>query len=59
MYPVEVKLALQRVGELLTTVTLVHNDSNIIHATYNPFGMYSDQIAIDHHGNVTLKRKFM
>ena len=58
MYTAEVKLPIQRVGDYLTTVTLVHNDSNIIHVTYNTFGGNSDQIAIDNHGNVTLKKKF-
>ena len=58
MYTAEVKLAFQRVGDYLTTVTLVHGDSDIIHVTYNTNGLYHDQIAIDNHGNVTLKKKF-
>ena len=61
MYTVEVKLAFQRVGQPLTTVGVVYNDSRIRkinHVVYNTHGVYLDRIAIDHQGNVTLKKKF-
>ena len=61
MYTAEVKLAFHKVGDNLTTVGVVFNDSNIMnifHVTYNAFGSYRNQIAIDHQGRVTVKQKF-
>ena len=61
VYTAEVKLAFHEVGDYLTTVGVVFNDSeilDILHVVYNTNGFYRNRIAIDHQGRVTVNQKF-
>ena len=61
VYNVDVKLAFQKVGDYLTSVGVVLDHPDIVGnspTTYTVQETYSNQIAIDHLGQVTLKEKF-
>ena len=60
-YDVDVKLAFQMVGKVLTTVGVVFDHPDIVGnnpMTYTVALSYRNQLDIDHQGRVTLKRKF-
>ena len=61
-YDVSISLLFHQVGDYLTTVGVVYNESifeELISVTYKTVGSYHAQIAIDQNGSATVMKKFL